>query len=289
MKLDKADLVLFLGLHLGSLSSSPGILKRNAQIYIYFKYSLSTKMDKRDFFRSLGFSEYETDSIVTLIKLKIATPKEISIDSGVPQNKLYAILNKFESYGILSLIPSGTKRYKLINLKTFIDAKVKEKEKRLKEIKKNAANLDETDEGEFVFSLIKGQKTVMNKLAENNVRVKKEILGVQRNWKIWGEGIKVMKDAVKRGVDVKMIGVVNDKTKKRAEEWKKIGCKVRAYNKKFGEFPLRFTIFDNKEARITIGKPEIQDPKEYITIWTKSKPLINTLRSQFMTMWESSR
>ena len=83
-----------------------------------------------------------------------------------------------------------------------------------------------------------------------------------------------------------MIGVINDETKKRALEWKKTGCKIKAYNKMFGENPLRFTIFDNKEARLNIGKPEITNPDNYLTIWTKSPALINTLRRQFESMWK---
>ena len=47
-------------------------------------------------------------------------------------------------------------------------------------------------------------------------------------------------------------------------------------------------IFDGKEARITIGKPEIPDLENYITIWTKSKPLVNILRKQFSEMWKES-
>ncbi len=246
-------------------------------------------MNKHNFFKSLGFSEYESKVLITLIKLQVANPKEISFDSGVPQNKLYKILKDFEKEGILSIILTEKKRYKLINLESFINNKIKEKENKLKELKRNSKfikNLENEDE--FIFSLIKGQKSIMNKLAENNSKTKKEIIGVQRNWKFWSKGAEAMKDTLKRGVDVKLIGVVNKETKKKVLEWKKIGCKVKQYNKKFGENPLRFTIFDNKEARITIGKPEISDPKNYITIWTKSKPIINVLRAQFETMWKDS-
>jgi len=248
-------------------------------------------MDKPEFFRSLGFTEYEINTLISLIKLKIATTKEISFDSGVPQNKLYGLLTKFEERGILSSIPSQTKKYKLINLKSYIAKKIKEKENEVNQLKKNSAFFEKIDDdsSEFIFSLIRGQRTIMNKLAENNSRVQREILGVQRNWKLWGGGIETMKGAVKRGVDVKLIGVVNPNTKKLALEWKKIGCKVKKYDKKFGETPLRFTVFDNKEARITIGKPEIQNPADYITIWTKSKPLINILRSRFLDMWKECK
>ena len=248
-------------------------------------------MNKQEFFKSLGFTAYEANSIISLIKLKIASPKEISTNSGVPQNKLYQILSKFEEKGILSEIPSETKKYKVINLRTFIADKIKEREKNIKELKKNSKKIEDISENEeeFIFSLIKGQRAIMNRLAEHSLHIKKEILGVQRNWKIWGRGLNTMEDTIKQGVEVKMIGVINEETKKKALEWKKIGCKIKAYNEKFGKYPLRFTIFDNKEARITIGKPEISDPKDYVTIWTKSKPLINILRSQFTSMWKESK
>jgi len=248
-------------------------------------------MEKSEFFKSLGFSEYEAKALSSLTKLKAASVKEISFDSGVPQNKLYEILKKFEKQGILASVPSETKKYQIINFKTFIDKKIKEKEKILQELKQTSKNIDKIQEKEqeFVFSLIRGQRAIMNKLSEQNKIVKKEILGVQRNWKYWGEGIRAMEKAIKRGVKVRMIGIINEETKNRAKEWKKIGCEIKIYNKKFGDYPLRFTIFDNKEARITIGKPEIPNAEDYITIWTKSKPLIKMLKNQFNQMWKECK
>jgi sugar-specific transcriptional regulator TrmB len=227
-----------------------------------------------------------------LIELKKATPKEISAHSLVPQNKLYQIIKKFESLGIISNIPNENKKYELINIQSFINKRIKEHEEKLKHLKINSRNIEKLNNKSkndgFNFSLLLGQETIMNKLAESNKDVKKEILGVQRNWKVWGEGLRAMQSAIKRGVKVKVIGIINDETIKRAKEWKEIGCKIHVYNNKFGEFPLRFTILDNKYARITIGKPEIQDPKDYITIWTDSKPMIAMLRNQFMQMWKES-
>ena len=244
-------------------------------------------MDKIEFFKSLGFSDYESKTLSSFIKLNSATPKEISFDSGVPQNKLYSIIKEFEKLGILALIPSETKKYQLINFQTLINNKINQMEKELREIKKNKNNFKniKNKQEQFVFSLIRGQKTIMNKLAEHNPKLEKEVLGVQRNWKYWGKGIREMEKAIKRGVRVKFIGIINKETEKRAKEWKKIGCEIRKYNQKFGENPLRFSIFDNKEVRITIGKPEIPAPENYITIWTTSKPIIAILRKQFLEMW----
>ncbi|MFC1682054.1 TrmB family transcriptional regulator [Nanoarchaeota archaeon] len=245
-------------------------------------------MNKLEFFKSLGFSEYESKTIQALIKQKVASPKEISEKSGVPQNKLYQILKNFENLGILSRLPAESKTYKLINLETFIENKINKKSEELKELKSDFKKIETEEADECVFSLIIGQEAVMNKLAENTSNVKKEVLGIQKNWKVWGKGLRVLQESVKRGVDIKFIGVINKESKKRALEWKKTGAKIKKYNQKFGEYPLRFSIFDSKEARITIGKPEIQNPKDYITIWTKSKPLINMLKKQFMEIWKES-
>lgn len=247
-------------------------------------------MDKELFFRSLGLTVYEAKILASFTRLRKANAKELNLDSGVPKNKVYRIIRNFENLGLLELIPNETKTYKLTNIKTFVSNKIKEKDKELSEIKKNSKDLDKIKEidNEFVFSLIRGQRAIMDKLAEHNPKVKKEILGVQRNWKVWGKGLREMKKTVKKGIDVKIIGVVNDETKERVLEWKKTGCKIKAYNEKYGQYPLRFTIFDNKEARITLGKPEIKEPRNYITVWTKSKPLISILRTQFADMWKNS-
>ncbi len=248
-------------------------------------------MDKELFFRNLGLTVYEAKVLVSFMRLGKGNAKEFSLDSGVPRNKIYGIIKEFENLGLLELIPDEPKSYKLSNLKAFVSERVKQKERELMEIRQSSKNLDKVKEngGEFVFSLIKGQRAIMDRLAEQNVREKKEIFGVQRNWKVWGEGLRAMRKTTKKGIDVRIIGVINNETKKRAVEWKNIGCKVRAYNDKYGAYPLRFTVFDNREVRITIGKPEIQDSKDYITVWTKSKPLIAILRAQFMNMWKNCK
>ena len=247
-------------------------------------------MNKVEFFKDLDFTEYESKVLSSLVKLKSGNPKEISLDSGVPKNKLYQILKNFEKIEIIAILPTEPKKYELINIKTFIDNKIKEKQKKLNQLERSSEKIEiiEDKDTQAIFSLIKGQKTIMNKLAESNKNVNKEILSVQRNWKIWGAGLREMQEAVKRGVNVKFIGIINKDDKeniKRVNEWKKTGAKIKAYNKKFGNYPLRFSIFDNKYARITIGKPEIQNPKDYITIWTDSRALISMLRKQFLEMW----
>lgn len=245
-------------------------------------------MDKIKFFRSLGLTEYESKIIASLINSKEASARQMSEVSHVPQNKVYPIIKKFISLGVLAESPD--KKYRLINVRAFVEERLSEREHELENMKNSFEEVELDNQSEEAsFEIIKGQKAVMNKIVEINENVKKEILGVQRSWKVWGSGLRVMEKLMKDKVEVKMIGLINGETKGKAAEWKDIGCKIKAYNKKFGEFPLRFTIFDNKLARITLGKPEIPDPKDYITIITTSKPLITILRKQFLEMWKESK
>jgi sugar-specific transcriptional regulator TrmB len=245
-------------------------------------------MNNFELFKDLGFTDYETKVLCSFVKLKKASPKELSLDSGVPRNKIYSILGNFEKENLIEILQVEPKKYRLIDLEGFVKEKIKEKENKVRELRKVSANLEKSSfiEDKFVFSLIRGQKAIMNKLVEINKTASKEILGVQRNWKYWGGGIRAMEESVKRGVKVKFIGVVDNKTIDKVKEWKKIGVKIRAYNRKFGEYPLRFSVFDGKYARITIGKPEVSHGKDYITILTDSKPLVRMLRNQFMQMWK---
>jgi sugar-specific transcriptional regulator TrmB len=244
-------------------------------------------MEKLEFFKSIGFTEYESKTIKSLLKLNASSTKQISENSGVPQNKLYQILKKFICLGIVAEIPN--KRYQIVNFTSFINEKILEKEMQLKQIVKLSKEIKSTKTNEeFSFQLIKGQIATMNKIIELNENSKKEIIGVQRNWKVWGNGLRVMNNLIKKKVRVRMIGVINKETEKRAREWKNIGCKIKFYNKKFGEHPLRFTIFDNKIARVTLGKPEIKDSKDYITIITTSEQFIDVLKRQFLEMWKKS-
>jgi len=131
-------------------------------------------MNKVDFFKDLDFSEYEAKTLSCLIKLKSGNVKQISLDSGVPQNKLYSVLKKFEKLGILALLPNEPKKYQLINIKTFINNKIKEKQEKLKQLKNSSKKIEliEDKDKQAIFSLIKGQKTIMNKLTETNKNVK---------------------------------------------------------------------------------------------------------------------
>ena len=99
-----------------------------------------------------------------------------------------------------------------------------------------------------------------------------------------------MKEAIDGGINVKMICTFEENKIPSYKAWLKTGAKIRVFNEKlFGPLLPRISIFDGTIARLTIGKPEVKNEEEYITIWTESKAFAQMLRSHFMNMWKDSK
>lgn len=99
-----------------------------------------------------------------------------------------------------------------------------------------------------------------------------------------------MKEAVDRRVKVKMICTFDKNKISSYEAWLKTGARIRVFNENlFGPLLPRITIFDGGNARLTIGKPEVKEEKDYITLWTESKAFSQMLKNHFMNMWKNSK
>ena len=126
-----------------------------------------------------------------------------------------------------------------------------------------------------------------NKIGYQTKATKHEALSCFRSSVDRATNYRAIKDAIGRGVKVKFIAEYNRKNKHKIQQLLQLGVEVRKYDEqKFGKHGTRFNVFDEKISRITIGKPEITNSEEYITIWAESQSLANLLRRQFYSMWE---
>jgi len=141
-----------------------------------------------------------------------------------------------------------------------------------------------------LFWVIKGQKSIQEKLAIENEKVQKEILACNKLSSILWKNIKTMREGIKRGVKVKMICTFDKSKIPVYKEWLKTGAEIRVFNEKmFGPLLPRMSVFDGKIARVTIGKPEVKNEEEYITLWTESRAFSQMLKNHFMNMWKNSK
>ena len=154
------------------------------------------------------------------------------------------------------------------------------------ELSKNPIN----QEFEEMFLVIKGQKNIHEKLALNNSKLKKELLGCFNLSKIKYQNFKGIKDAIKRGVKVKFICIFDKKHIESYKMYLGIGAEIKIFNEKlFGPLLPRMAIFDERKSMLIIGKPEVRYSKDYVMLWTESIAFAGMQKRQFLDMWKKCK
>jgi sugar-specific transcriptional regulator TrmB len=244
-------------------------------------------MEKIKVLQKLGLTEYEARAYLSLAKLGPSTVREIVLDSKLPRNKAYESLQRLEQQNKVVSLPISPKKYKITNPELF-KQEIKELDKSV-DLMIKLIEQPKTLEFKDLFWVIRSKKAIETKLAIQNTKTKKEILGCNKLSKILYKNICTMKEAVDLGVKVKMICTFDKNKSSVYKEWLKTGAKIRIFDKnKFGPLLPRITIFDGEIARLTTGKPEVQKEEDYLTLWTESKAFAQMLKKHFMNMWKNS-
>ena len=160
-------------------------------------------MDQIRLLQKLGLTEYESRAYFSLSKLGPSTVKEIVLDSNLPRNKTYEALQKLEQKNKVMSLPVSPRKYKISNPEVF-----KEEIKELNDSVDSLIKLIEQPkitEFKDLFWVIKGKKAIEEKLASQNTKVEREILACNKLSKILYKNIRTMKEAVDKGISVKMI------------------------------------------------------------------------------------
>lgn len=245
-------------------------------------------MDELKLLEKLGLSKYEARAYLSLARLGPSTVREIVLDSKLPRNKTYEALQKLEQKNKVMSLPSSPIKYKITNLELFKE-EIQDMNNAADQLIK-IVQQPKSNEFKDLFWVIKGKKSIEEKLAIQNTKVQQELLSCNRLSKILYKNIRTMREAASRGVRVKMICTFDPNKISSYKAWVKTGAQIRVFNEKmFGPLLPRISIFDGSSARLTIGKPEVRREEDYITLWTESKAFAQMLRSQFMYMWKNSK
>jgi sugar-specific transcriptional regulator TrmB len=244
-------------------------------------------MEAIELLKKLGMTDYEARSYFSLAKLGPSSVKEIVLDSKLPRNKAYEALQRLEQKNKIISLHISPMKYRIVDPEKFTEE--------IKELNDSVASLIQLvnkpkPEFKELFWVIKGKKAIQEKLAFQNEKTQKEVLSCNRLPKILYKNIRVMKESIKRGVKVKMICKFTKDKIEVYKSWLETGAKIRIFNeKKFGNLLPRITIFDGKIARMTIGRPEIEDDENYLSLWTESRAFSQMLKNHFMNMWKNCK
>lgn len=256
-----------------------------------------TKNVEREF-RKLGFNNYESRACVALGMYGPLSANQISYKTGIPKTKVYEVMNILMNRGIVGIIDTKPKQYRLVflseSLNFYINEKKKEFEKKIKEmeyvsdeIKKIIPKLQQNglpDRMKFI-SFFEGRKGLVKLWHSLLHKSKSEVLVFCGD----GAWIKIdmtrLKALMKKGVDVKII--TNNKDKKFIQEIRKKGIKI-----KYCKTDLRSMIVDKKQIYVSkkFERPSSKTPsgeeEDYSAILTDHKALVESLRELFYIKWK---
>lgn len=195
----------------------------------------------------------------------------------IPRSKVYFYLDLLVAKGLVLRVPTKPLTFRTSGLAVVKSVVAKEN--------KLLNQLQDLPSQYFPIYLTIGQSNVMRQFTVENRKVKSSIVSIVRGLKKFPLGINVAREAVKRGVSVRILALDRPDVRKVIPLWKKVGVEVRTYKSTAPE-GLRLTVFDDSLTRLTLGKPEISEVENYTTVWIRSKAVAAMCRVYFDAKWK---
>ncbi|MFH0986833.1 MAG: helix-turn-helix domain-containing protein, partial [Candidatus Micrarchaeota archaeon] len=235
--------------------------------------------------KELGLTDYELRVYEALLKSGSATGGEISKKSGVPHGKTYMSLQALESKGLITILPTKPKVFKLIEpskgIKIFSGKKIQEIED-LSELLISSARQFEPEEESVVkedLIILNNRKEIFDYGAEQFANAKKEVFLISKGEKTTTKIYREMEKFKKRGVDFKFIVFKFDEENKDILRQYYSGVELRHYP--VGQFTLFVT--DGKEADIIVRNPK--NLSDELGIVFQNRAIAKQMRDYFLMIW----
>ena len=251
-------------------------------------------MELSDLLLKLGLTTYETKAYTTLLLLGPSKAGKISKESGVPQSKIYSVLEKLEEKQLIETLNGRPKEFKAVKPKFALLKLIQTREDELNKLKSslklllnNFKRLEEGLEVDYGIWTMKSKKLsdFLDKAAEMVRRSKKYVFFVSNKFFCTSSLSKSLKNCVKRGVSLKLISLRRpDSNNYYAMKWfKEIGAKVRIYE---SEVHPRIFLIDGRETLMQLEKNRrIGRRKFFHFVWTKEESFVNLMDQYVKKLW----
>ncbi len=245
-------------------------------------------MNEQQLLKEFGLTEYEIKVYLALARLGTATAPNIMQASSVPSNKVYASLVRLIEEGFVASLAVRPKQYKITGTQRF-HALLEKKQQELQILEKGITtfqkSLSPTSDLQDVAIVLKGKKKIVEMLSQASENAKEFGYSFVGDLYFDYRSAKSVASAVKRGVEFRFLVHKTSQNKTAIKQWKKIGVKIKYYPKE-EQKSIRFSTFDGKVCRITIGQPEIAREEDYLSFWIESPAFALLLKDQFEVMWK---
>ncbi|HEK8843471.1 TPA: TrmB family transcriptional regulator [Clostridioides difficile] len=216
--------------------------------------------------QNIGFTKYESQIYISLLKESPLTGYEISKLSGVPQSKVYENITKLLNNNIIINVGTDPIKYIPINPNELLKNKKKEFDNSMDNLKNSLRILNKSKSVEYVLN-IKGDKNILKKAIEMIKNAKQEII-ISCPYEEILELKKELLIAYKKNINIEILLLENKSLKGLDNIHIHGGNKTTLENKML--YKGIILIVDNDE--ILTGN--LSEGSEAISIWTKNSNIL---------------
>ncbi len=254
-----------------------------------------------NFLKSCGLTIYESNAYFALLSIGKGKALEISSISGIPQSKIYSILEMLVDKNLAEVSTGRPKEYKAVEPRTALRNLIKWKEEHLLNIKTKLNSVEKLlyemykSNNDKVITGVWNIKTnkwmeFFNKVSEMLDKSKNYVYAITRDYSKTSKLIQSAKAAIKRGVRIMVIGMEspNKDNITKIKIYKKVGVVLRYLNTPLSFHP-RIVVVDGKEAIIRLDSdPSKREGFLFNAVWTQDPSMVLIFDNYLKSLWERS-
>lgn len=253
------------------------------------------KEEVENIFKNFGFTDYEARAYYALLLLGHSKARDISKLSGVPQSKIYEVLERLLEKNLIEVYTVRPKEFKAVSPEIILKNLIEREERKLKETKEKVEQLisslrsinTEVFEGVWA-STEKGWKTFMNKVCEMFGRAENYIF-VMSKYFSWSSNLaRMVKICIRKGIKIRTIALreIDETNYYRAKWFYDNGVEIRMLKEE--KYPSLIDI-DGKEVLLRFEKSLERRNFPFTSLWSKEESFVKIIDSYLNYAWKISK
>ena len=267
---------------------------------------LSKEQELADALQSLGLTEYETRTYLSLLSLGIADARTLCGNANVPSSKIYSIMNKFQLMGLAETQQSKPAKFKVNDPAVGITKLMAHREEEINSLKETVPLLESGLQEIYssserrlgttrtFFNLEFGMKNHFQKHLARLANARSEIMSYLIATCL--DGAKIYGQAVKRDIMAHVIAnriktriIVGARNKTQAEDFLRGLPESKYIQTRITEqMHSPFHVMDGKSVVTVIDNPLIKDGR-IASLYAIDRSRAKELREGYITLWHSAR
>jgi len=246
--------------------------------------------------QSLGLNEYESRAYTALAILGPSKAGDISKEAGVPQSKIYDILENLMSKQMIEVFEGRPKEFRAVASDVVMKNMIEEREQQLRFLKERASTIgnllhpsaDEEDVLEGTWEQRGGKfMEVLNKLAEMLNRAESYVIDITRDFSSSQMLKESIRKCIKRKVKVMVISMgINSENYYKAKWYAANKIPIKIFEAK--TLP-RILIVDGKEVALRLDSNPMKKKFKFRSIWSADPSFVAMMDGYMKNMWKMAK